>query len=142
MSSCEKCWADAVAMEEDSSDLRSDVVREYYRLVQARSDSPCTPEEQAGPDAATCTVCRRKTLHQHTGQPMCLCPDASSPTPCPHCGHAGPLIEEKSSMDGIRWTVTCPYPVAGAVGCGASVEGRTRWRAVAAWNLRTPAVSP
>lgn len=39
-----------------------------------RSDHPCTPEEQAGPDAIICGECKRMTIHQHTGECMaCKC---------------------------------------------------------------------
>jgi hypothetical protein len=64
MSACEKCWADS----RSSND--------YHRLVMRRNgvDEPsCTPEQQAGPGAAQCPVCKRMTLHQHTGEPMCGC---------------------------------------------------------------------
>lgn len=62
MSSCEKCWADA----------RSSGVG-YFQLVMSRKNNPCTPEEQAGPDARKCPACGRMTLHQHTSEPMCGC---------------------------------------------------------------------
>ena len=64
MSSCEKCWADA------SRDPYNDVPRAYARLIEKRRDRPCTPEEQAGPDAGVCPWCHRRTLHQHTGECM------------------------------------------------------------------------
>jgi len=41
---------------------------------------PCTPEEQAGAHAKPCPVCKRLTLHQYTGEPMCGC--ASTNTNC------------------------------------------------------------
>jgi len=66
MSACEKCWHDAHRGPQFS------VAEEYARLISERP--PCTPEEQAGPDAGTCR-CGRKTLHQHTGEPMCGCPE-------------------------------------------------------------------
>ena len=56
MASCEKCWRDA----------RGNPDR-YAELVMQRE---CTPEEQAGPDAERCPVCKRMTLHQHTGECM------------------------------------------------------------------------
>ncbi len=62
MSACEKCWAD------------SRFASDYNRLLKEREGNPCTPEEQAGPDARECPACKRMTLHQHTGQPMCGCP--------------------------------------------------------------------
>jgi hypothetical protein len=43
---------------------------DYNRRV---TELYCTGEEQAGPDAGECPVCHRKTLHQHTGEPMCGC---------------------------------------------------------------------
>lgn len=66
MSTCEKCWADS----------RAPGVGPYHQLLAARElmGVVCTPEEQAGPDAGECPSCHRKTLHQHTGQPMCGCP--------------------------------------------------------------------
>lgn len=67
MSSCEKCWADAHRGPEYS------VAEEYQRLMEERKDTPCTPEQQAGPDAGECPLCRRTTMHQHTGEPMCGC---------------------------------------------------------------------
>jgi len=63
---CEKCWADAAR----AAGPYGDQVDEYRRLCRERKDNPCTPEEQAGPDAEWCPVCGRKTLHQHTGQCM------------------------------------------------------------------------
>ena len=68
MSACEKCWRDAHAA---GTGCAPD---EYHRLLRERADSPCSPEEQAGPDASTCPECGRKTLHQHTREPMCKCP--------------------------------------------------------------------
>jgi hypothetical protein len=57
MSSCEKCWADA----------GGDADR-YAALIKERH--PCTPQEQAGPDAKWCPDCGEMTLHQHTGECM------------------------------------------------------------------------
>ena len=54
MPSCEKCWRDANGDPE-----------EYSRLFDERSGTPCTPEEQAGPDAMKCEVCNRFTVHQY-----------------------------------------------------------------------------
>ena len=59
MPSCEKCWSDAHRGDQFS------VAEEYARLISERKDNPCTPEEQAGPDAEECPDCRRKTVHQH-----------------------------------------------------------------------------
>ena len=62
MSSCEKCWRDAHRVEP-----YGDISKEYSRLVNERS---CTPEDQAGEDATICSVCKRKTIHQHTHKCM------------------------------------------------------------------------
>lgn len=64
MSSCEKCYSDAWLMN-----------RRYSDLVAEReaSGNICTPEQQAGSNAAKCASCGRMTVHQHTGQPMCRC---------------------------------------------------------------------
>ena len=67
MSSCEKCWRDAHV------GPYTCVADEYRRLIEERQRDPCTPEEQAGPDATTCPTCNRKTLHQWTKEPMCGC---------------------------------------------------------------------
>jgi len=66
MSSCEKCWADAYRMEMAGEGSRPDL---YERLIRDPNRN-CTPEEQAGPDAKICLVCKRKVLHQITGQCM------------------------------------------------------------------------
>lgn len=69
MSMCERCWRDAsMATAGDAWGSQGD---EYRRLIQTRI---CTPEQQAGPNAGECPVCRRMTLHQHTGERMCNCP--------------------------------------------------------------------
>lgn len=73
MSACEKCWADARAMMARGED--------YAALLQARQATPCTPEEQAGPDAKECPRCHRMTLHQYTGEPMCGCPSYGGSAP-------------------------------------------------------------
>lgn len=65
MSSCEKCWRDA-----HSGGPYGDVADQYRKLVDERKDNPCTPEEQAGPDAKECPECKRMSLHQHTGECM------------------------------------------------------------------------
>jgi hypothetical protein len=59
MAACEKCWRDAHRGPQFS------VADEYQRLIEERRDNPCTPEQQAGPDATECPVCNRKTVHQH-----------------------------------------------------------------------------
>ena len=64
MSSCEKCWTDA------HRGSQFDVVEEYQRLMKERKEEPCTPEEQAGPDAKQCIPCGTWSLHQHTGECM------------------------------------------------------------------------
>lgn len=65
MSTCEKCWADSQGPYDDATQRYKDLL----------SERKCTPEEQAGPDAGECPMCKRKTLHQHTGEPMCGCPE-------------------------------------------------------------------
>ena len=87
MSACEKCWEDS-----GGGDA-------YFVLLDQRKDTPCIPEQQAGPDATECPECRRLTLHQYTGKPMCGC--QIDPTPwCSGCGairksdcHCGPIAE-------------------------------------------------
>ena len=59
MSCCEKCWSDAHRGPQFS------VAEEYGKLIEERKDNPCSPEEQAGPEAGVCPKCKRKTLHQH-----------------------------------------------------------------------------
>ncbi len=59
MVACERCWADS----QQQAFMRGvDSVDEYERLVKERE---CTPEQQAGPDAAKCDPCERMTVHQH-----------------------------------------------------------------------------
>lgn len=53
MTSCEKCWVRA----------GGDPVR--YRALIERLGKPCTPEEQAGPNATLCPRCNLMTVHQH-----------------------------------------------------------------------------
>lgn len=67
MSACEKCWSDAHSRDQFN------VAEEYSKLIDERRDHPCTPEEQAGPDAGRCGQCGRKTIHQFTREPMCGC---------------------------------------------------------------------
>ncbi len=67
MSTCEKCWRDSRGGEN------------YKELLELRKDNPCTPEEQAGPDAAQCPKCNRMALHQHTGE----CMNVTCPNPAP-----------------------------------------------------------
>lgn len=59
MAACEKCWRDAHRGPDYS------VAEEYARLIRERNDHPCTPEEQAGPDATRCPKCNRMTVHQY-----------------------------------------------------------------------------
>lgn len=78
MSSCERCWADAGG---DSS--------KYRALLTSRNgiDSPsCTPEQMAGPGGKECPRCHQRTLHQHTGQPMCGCPGPTERERIEMCG--------------------------------------------------------
>ena len=67
MSTCEKCWRDA------------GLTGDYWSLLNERNKNPCTPEEQAGPDAGKCPECGRMTLHQLTGEPMCGCETKKAP---------------------------------------------------------------
>ena len=67
MSSCEKCWQDAHSSPDEC------VPDEYAHLMLERKENPCSAEEQAGPYARVCPDCKRSTLHQHTGEPMCGC---------------------------------------------------------------------
>jgi len=67
MSTCEKCWSDAHRGPQYS------VADEYAKLIEARRERPCTPEQQAGADAGTCPVCGRNSVHQTTREPMCGC---------------------------------------------------------------------
>jgi len=67
MSACEKCWRDAHMGPYVS------VADEYARLIEERKDNPCTPEEQAGPDAFACPECGRRVLHQWTKEHMGPC---------------------------------------------------------------------
>lgn len=66
MPSCEKCWSDA---HRDPYN----VAEEYGKLMDERENNPCTPEEQAGPDAGWCSTCGRKTLHQHVKDFCTVC---------------------------------------------------------------------
>lgn len=76
MSACERCWADSAG---------DDHAARYSQLIDERHVSPCTPEQQAGPDAGECPVCHRMTAHQYTGELMCGC--EYDPTPwCSGCG--------------------------------------------------------
>ena len=74
MSGCEKCWAEASFK---ARLLGGSVADTYRDLLDIRN---CTPEEQAGEDAGECPACHRKTVHQHSREPMCGCP---SPTATP-----------------------------------------------------------
>lgn len=73
MSSCEKCWSDAHRFYRGAAESDG-----YTALLAQRKDTPCTPEEQAGPEAGTCQKCDRKTMHQHTGEAMCGCTQEES----------------------------------------------------------------
>jgi len=54
MPSCERCWSDSRHADDSQA--------EYQRLLDERD---CTPEQQAGPDAAVCPTCDRSTVHQY-----------------------------------------------------------------------------
>jgi hypothetical protein len=45
MPACEKCWGDAFIASKISGRSQPE---EYHRLLDERSESPCTPEQQAG----------------------------------------------------------------------------------------------
>lgn len=63
MSACERCWADAQGA--------GDAPHEYALLLVLRMANPCTPEQQAGPDARPCADCGgRRVRHQITGECM------------------------------------------------------------------------
>ena len=66
MSTCERCWSDA------HHDPYLSVVEEYHRFLTERvGDKCCTPEEQAGRDAAPCVECGgRLVRHEITGECM------------------------------------------------------------------------
>jgi hypothetical protein len=87
MPSCEKCWSDAHRGQQFS------VHEEYRRLIaeRDRSGNPCTPEQQAGPDALQCAKCRRWASHQHCGV-------------CMVCGwdpNALPEVTMKAKAEGV-----------------------------------------
>lgn len=67
MASCEKCWSDAGI---DARLLGGEKAERYGELIEKRKANPCTPEEQAGPDAEVCPQCDRRTIHQWTGECM------------------------------------------------------------------------
>lgn len=69
MSACEKCWRDA-----HRGGPEVCVADEYAKLLREREANPCSPEEQAGPDAKRCPKCERMVLHQYTGECMAGCP--------------------------------------------------------------------
>ncbi len=54
MAACERCWNRAY------SPFGGQIAR-YHELLKFHT---CTPEEQAGPNAQECPVCRRKSVHQ------------------------------------------------------------------------------
>ena len=64
MASCEKCWGDSYTYTYGTPESRIEC---YQRLVRERD---CTPEEQAGTDAGICPKCKKKTVHQITGDCM------------------------------------------------------------------------
>lgn len=59
MTACEKCWRDA-----------GGIPAVYAELMEDRKLKPCTPEQQAGPDASFCWRCGRRTAHQLTHECM------------------------------------------------------------------------
>lgn len=61
MSACEKCWRESRGADN------------YRELLESRKENPCTPEEQAGPDAGECPACKRMTLHQYMAECMNRC---------------------------------------------------------------------
>jgi hypothetical protein len=65
MSSCEKCWTDAGFR---AASRQTSKAEEYEALMDERRDTPCTPEEQAGPEATECPRCQRRTVHQYAKQ--------------------------------------------------------------------------
>jgi hypothetical protein len=74
MSSCEKCWVDCQRMTFDLTKGRP-----YSQLLDRRNgivERECTPEEQAGPDATECQVCKRSCCHQRTGE--CMNPECEA----------------------------------------------------------------
>jgi hypothetical protein len=69
MSACERCW------ERSYDPWRCDRTGRYQGNLSTHT---CSAEEQAGRDAGKCPTCKRMTLHQHTGEPMCGCPKVES----------------------------------------------------------------
>lgn len=66
MSTCEKCWR-------ESASLDGDHAERYSALIDKRAEKPCTPEEQAGPEAERCETCGRMVRHQYSGECMAGC---------------------------------------------------------------------
>jgi len=102
VSRCEKCWSDAHWPDSNSSE-------EYNRLIDERRDSPCTPEQMAGPQAKECPVCHRYALHQWTGEPMCGCetgwvPDTNGRAPVPRGRGARLALREVAKAAAIQCT--------------------------------------
>lgn len=63
MACCEKCWGDAYFR---SIENPMKAQAEHYQdLINERSKSPCTPEEQAGESATECDECGRIAVHQY-----------------------------------------------------------------------------
>lgn len=68
MTACEKCWR-----------LAGGDPDRYRTLITESANAPCTPEEQAGPDAKRCPTCKRWTVHQHAN--VCtICGFDATPT--------------------------------------------------------------
>lgn len=65
MASCEKCWGDSKWEAHARGLFHGDAENQltiYDRMIKERD---CTPEEQAGPYATECGVCKRQAVHQH-----------------------------------------------------------------------------
>jgi len=65
----------------------------YKELVAADN---CTAEEQAGPHAKPCPVCKRVTLHQYTGE--CMDKGCAPPPPCPSCKEHLAALAQKEDV--------------------------------------------
>ena len=75
MASCEKCWSDAYT--KSMCNPYKSQAEIYSELIIERKDDPCTPEQQAGPDANECPKCNKKAVHQLINV-------------CMNCGHVNP----------------------------------------------------
>jgi len=68
MAICEKCWTDEA--------FSGNHTVAYEELLKDRSDSPCTPEQQAGDEATICLDCKKKTVHQYIK--ICMNPECKN----------------------------------------------------------------